>query len=125
MKATVTAILAAALLSACATKPAEKPEVTIAPRVEYVVKVPPAELLELPKAPAPIDVDRATQADVARWVAANEKWINETRNRFIEIAKFLRDEQQKLDAVAKEANDKVGTAGDPSKVIKLEEPKKK
>lgn len=125
MKALLALAVSVALVGCATTKHvAEQPEVTIAERVEYVIKVPPAELLELPKPPAMIDIDKATQADVARWVMANERWMNELQNRFIEVARFMRDEQVKLDALAKELNEKAGTSGDPKLVIKREEPKK-
>ena len=126
MNKLLTTLPLVALLAGCfaTTKPLEKPEVTIAERVEYVIKLPPAELLELPPPPAPIDVDTATQADVARWVLANERWMQDMRNRLAEIAKFLRDEQKNLDNIAKDFNEKQGTSGNASLVIKREEPKK-
>lgn len=118
-------IIALALLAGCATTHVpEKVEPTVAARVEYVIKVPPAELLDLPKPPPNVDVDKATQADIARWIAANEKWFNDVQNRFSEVAKFLRDEQQNLDKLAKDFNEKQGTSGDAKLVIKREAPKK-
>lgn len=113
------------LLAGCATTHVpEKVEPTTASRVEYVIRIPPTALLELPPPPANLDVDKATQADVARWIAANEKWFNDVKSRLSEIAKFLRDEQQNLDKLAKEFNEKQGTSGDAKLVIKREEPKK-
>jgi len=107
-------------LSGClgTLRPTERPEPVIANRVEYVVKVPPAALLELPPPPAPIDPDTATQATVAQWLIANERWLQELRNRLSAIAKFLQDEQSKLNEQARKENEQAGTAGDPSKVIK-------
>jgi hypothetical protein len=124
MKYFLLALMSLTLVGCATTKVAEKPEATVASRVEYVIRVPPAELLELPKPPASLNVDKATQADVARWIAANEKWFNDVQNRFGEVAKFLRDEQQNLDKLAKEFNEKQGTSGDAKLVIKRETPKK-
>jgi ABC-type hemin transport system substrate-binding protein len=128
MKAIALALVTCLALTGCfetfKKKPQEKPETTVAERVEYVIKLPPASMLELPPPPPPIDVDVATQADVARWVLANEKWMNDMRNRLREIAAFLKDEQQNLDKLAKEFNEKQGTSGNASLVIKREEPKK-
>lgn len=117
--------ITALTLAGCATKHVpEQVETTTAARVEYVIRIPPAALLELPPPPANIDVDKATQADVARWIASNEKWFNDVKGRLSEIAKFLRDEQQSLDKLAKDFNEKQGTSGDAKLVIKREEPKK-
>jgi hypothetical protein len=124
MKTILVLAVAIALTGCATTRVPEKVEPTVASRVEYVIRIPPVELLDLPKPPPSIDVDKATQADVARWIAANEKWFNDVQNRFSEVAKFLRDEQKNLDKLAKDFNEKQGTSGDAKLVIKREEPKK-
>lgn len=99
-------ILAPVLLMAACQTPPKLPEaeVKIVDRVEYVIRIPPEELLTLPPMPANIDVDKASQATIAQWLLNNEAYINALRNRIIEIARFLKSEQVKLDEKAKEEN---------------------
>lgn len=103
-------ILAPLLLAACAsTHELPKPEVLVAERIEYVVRIPPAELMNVPPPPANIDVETATQATVANWLILNEEYINSLRNRIIEIAKFLKQQQDELNDEAKNKNLEAGT----------------
>lgn len=111
-------ILLAVLLSACATQSElPKAEIKIAERVEYVVRIPDAALLTLPEEPAPVNLDTATQADVARWLLLNEQYVREIKRRLIEVAKFLKREQQVLDDEAKKKNTEAGTISDETKVV--------
>ena len=56
------AVVLCAVLSACASTPK-----TIE-TVRYINRVPPAELLMLPPRVEPIDLKKATQADIAEWL---------------------------------------------------------
>lgn len=105
-------------LAGCASGPTLEPK--IAERVEYLVRIPPEEMLTLPVQPANIDPDKATQADVARWIIANEKFLNELRAKFSAIAKFLKSAQDKADDEAHIANIANGTA--TPKIAKKELP---
>lgn len=108
------------VLAGCASTPVHVPErveTKILPRLEYVVRIPPEELAKLPEKVPNINVDTATQADVARWIIANEARTNSLENIIISIMKYLRDEQVAHDEKAKIENEKFGTSGDPSKVI--------
>ncbi len=115
----LTVILLPLILAACAsTKELPKPEVRVAERVEYVVRIPPAELMQLPSPPPNIDVETATQATVANWLILNEEYINSLRNRIIEIAKFLKQQQDELNEEAKNKNLEAGTLVTPPKASK-------
>jgi len=95
------AIIMAAMLAGCVTT---QPETRLIPNVEYIVRIPPEELAKLPPEVANIDVDTATQADIASWIAQNEKRMNDLENLVIGIMKFLKDEQDKLDKKAEAEN---------------------
>lgn len=118
MKKLILTIFALAALTGCATNP-ELPqaEIRISERVEYLVRIPPEELLTLPAEPAPINVDTATQADVARWLLKNEEYVRELKRRLIEIAKFLKREQETANEEAKKKNTEAGTLSDETKVV--------
>lgn len=64
------ALTAAALLAGCGSLTTRK-EVVIETR--YVLRKASEAQKQLPPQPAPIDVDKATQADLAEWIAQNEK----------------------------------------------------
>ena len=103
---TLLAISLSLFLVACGSNPTLPPvEQKIVERVEYLVKVPPKELMELPAAPAPIDSEKATQSIVAQWLLDNEDYINKLRNQVKAIARFLKDEQDKADVDAKKKNE--------------------
>lgn len=92
-------LLLLSALSGCSLF-AKKPDTVIPePQVviqrEYVVRIPPAELLELPPQTKDVDVDSAKQSDVAKWIIANEIRIKALEQQIIAIAKFLRAEQTK------------------------------
>lgn len=95
----------AILLTACAhDKELVKPEIKIAKQIEYVIKIPPAELMTLP-APVPmIDVDNAKQSDVAKWIIEQEKRTSSLENLLKGIASFFKEEKTKLDLQASTLN---------------------
>lgn len=95
----------AILLTACAhDKELVKPEIKIAKQIEYVIKIPPAELMTLP-APVPmIDVDNAKQSDVAKWIIEQEKRTSSLENLLRGIASFFKEEKTKLDLQASTLN---------------------
>ena len=112
------------VITGCSTTHELPPvEQKVAERVEYLVRVPPAELLELPVEPVAVDVDKASQADIARWLIENEKYVREIKRRLVEIAKFLKNEQSKADEEAKKKNTEAGTLTDSTKVVNLPEKK--
>lgn len=120
MKHLILSALVLATLAGCETNPARPTaEVRIAERVEYVVRIPPEELITPPPTPATIDIDKATQSDVARWLLVNETYIKELKNKFILIAKFLKNEQDKLNAEAITKNTAAGTASTPNMIATL------
>jgi hypothetical protein len=100
-------IILAGLLSACGhTRDVVKPETVMVKQIEYVIKIPPKELLEIPTPVKDIDVDTAKQSDVARWLLANEERMKQLENMIIGIAKFFKTEQDKLNKQAEEENKK-------------------
>jgi hypothetical protein len=103
----VLVVVIALLLSACAHKQEPvKPEQVIAKQVEYVVRIPPNELLALPPAVKNLDVDNAKQSDIARWILLNEERTRALENMILGIATFFKLEQQKLDKQAEDENKK-------------------
>lgn len=84
-------ILTVFMLSGCETLEKITPV-----RTEYVVRIPPAETLTLPPEVPPLDVDKAKQSDVARWIAATETRMKTLEDKLIEVAKFLKKEQDAL-----------------------------
>ena len=83
-----------------------KPEKVVASRVEYIIRIPPAESLSLPKAVAKIDVDNAMQSDIAIWLTANEERTKSLEDKLISISSFFKVEQDKLAKKAEEENKK-------------------
>lgn len=103
----VFAIFLAILLSACAhDKDIVKPEVRTVKQVEYVIKIPPKEAMELPPPLQEINVDTAKQSDIARLILGMEDRIRALENKLIEIASFFKAEQDKLNKQASEENKK-------------------
>lgn len=122
MNQKIASIIILAALSGCATVDnTPKAETRILERLEYVVKIPPAELMEIPPQVPNIDVDTATQADIARWIIANEERIRVLENIIKDIATFLRNEKSKLDAEAQKVNEANGTFRIPADTIKADQ----
>lgn len=99
MKSILIAVFALAV-SACSTPPkppeSEKPEVIYITKIEYVLRIPPKELLTIPEQVKPINIDTARQSDVARWILANEERSLSLEKMIQEIGKFFKVEQEKL-----------------------------
>jgi len=95
------------LLSACCHI-SPKPEARIIPKMEYVIKIPPAQLMQLPLKPTKIDVDKSDlkQSDIATFIVGSEEYTTQLENKLIGIAKFFADEQQKLNTQANKENSK-------------------
>lgn len=70
-------ILLALILTGCSTIPSEDVlvpgEVKTITKVERVVVKPPSELLLMPAPIMPINVNKATQRDVAEWILKSEE----------------------------------------------------
>ena len=74
-----------------------KPERDVVVEQVYVVRIPPAETMKLP-APVPnLDVSKATQGDVAKWLVKKEDYTTSLEDKLKSIAKFFVDEQKKLE----------------------------
>lgn len=87
-------------LVGCGTCPV-KPEPSVIVETKFIVKTPDKKLLVLPEPVKNIDVDSATQAEASEWLLNKEAYTISLENRLKEIAKFLKDEQDKLDATNK------------------------
>lgn len=93
------------ILSACITNPSlPDPEQILVKQTEYVVRIPPRELMALPVSIGKIDVDKAKQSDIAQWVLKSEDRTRTLENMIIEIGKFLRIEERKLEEEASVKN---------------------
>lgn len=102
---TLAAILLTFALVGCDTTPkVVVPEQKVVEKISYVVRIPPAEMTTLPPQPASIDVNTATQATVSQWVLDTEDYANDLASRIVSIGKFLKNEQLKLEDVAKAKN---------------------
>lgn len=101
---TITATALFALLVGCGHTPIQ-PEQKVVTKTEYVVKVPPAEMLTIPAQVENVNVDDPylKQGEVSKWLKNNEARTNKLENMLIEIGKFFKDEQAKLDEKAKTA----------------------
>jgi hypothetical protein len=92
-------------LAGCTLLPKKvQPEQVIVKQTEYVIKLPPAELLTLPAPVAPINVDTAKQSDVAAWMLQKEQYTRSLENMLKDIASFFQVQQKQLDDVAKTQN---------------------
>lgn len=113
------------LMTACAhDEPITvKPERVVVKEVEYVVRVPPKELLTLPPAVEKINIDEAKQSDIARWILAGEERTRLLEDILRQIGLFFKLEQAKLDEqAAKENKAELERANkeEKSKTIKVE-----
>jgi len=97
-------LILALFLAGCCTNPIIPTEPRLIKEVSYVVRIPPKETIELP-APIPkVDVSKATQADAAKFILDQASQITTLTNKLISVAKFLSEEQSKLDVKAKDEN---------------------
>lgn len=92
-------------LSACATTPEiVKPEQVVIKEVSYVIRIPPEVLLIMPEQVPKIDVDTAKQSTIANWIIDTNERTKMLENKLIEIGKFFKSEQDKLNKQAAEDN---------------------
>jgi hypothetical protein len=93
----IIALLLTLSVIGCGSNPV-KPEPQIVVKQQYIIKIPPAEVLRIP-APVPdTDPDTAKQSDIARWMAATVKRMDDLESELIGVSKFFDEEQKKLDA---------------------------
>lgn len=104
MKSILLAVAVLPVLIACQGTMLPRVEPQVISTVEYVVKIPPKELMTLPARPADVNLQAATQKDVAAWMIQNEDYVNTLINNFIGVARFLTEEQGKLTEQAKKEN---------------------
>lgn len=97
MKLLITLLLAISLLGCAAWKP-EKIEPLVVVQHEYILRIPPAEVMLLPPEVPQLDVDKAEQGDVAKWLYLYKDRMLALEGKLREVAKFLVDEQSKLDS---------------------------
>ena len=88
-------VIFVALLVGCSHNPVVVEPKTVI-KTEYIVRIPPAELLTPPPDVADIDLDTALQSDVARWLNAQQDRISSFESKLKGIALFLHNEQEKL-----------------------------
>ena len=101
MKSLTPLLLCGVLVGCSASMPLVEPKIVT--KTEYVIRIPPAELMSLPPVVETPDPQKSTQKDVAKYVNNLEGHIATLQNKLIEIAKFFEDEKAKL---AKEAAEK-------------------
>lgn len=97
-------ITIALALVGCETIKREQPEPRIVERVEYILKIPPKSLIELPPPVPTINVDESKQSDIARWILLSEERTRALENLLVEIAVFFKLEQLKLNEEAAKKN---------------------
>lgn len=88
------ALVLAFALTGCATW---KPEQNTVVEQIYVMRIPPAETMKLPDPVVDIDIDKADQGDVSKWLLNKEKYTADLEDKLKSIAKFFVDEQKKLE----------------------------
>jgi PBP1b-binding outer membrane lipoprotein LpoB len=103
MKAYLIILLSSLILTGCFETAQVKQERVVVKQYEFVVSIPPAELLTPPTQVAPIDIDSAKQSDAAKWILDNEERMRGFEDRLIGISKFFVNEQDKA---KKEADSK-------------------
>jgi hypothetical protein len=76
-------------LTACKTFEPATPEQASIVRTEYIVKIPPKELLTPPPPVPNINPDTATQADVAQWLIKKDERTKKLEDMLSGIAEFF------------------------------------
>ena len=105
MRRTLLALTTVLALGACASVPAPVTlEQQVVKQTEYVVRIPPAQLMTLPPRPADIDPDKADQAAVASWLISKEQYTVTLENQLKDIAGFFVTQQTQLDSSAASQN---------------------
>lgn len=90
-------IMMALVVSGCAHWEPVKPEEKIIIKQEYIVRIPPAETLTIPPKVNDIpNLDSALQGDVAKWLADYVDRTKKLEAKLIEIGKFFKEEQDKV-----------------------------
>jgi hypothetical protein len=97
-------LLSVLLLAGCETIKKEESEPRIIEKIQYVLKIPPRDLIDLPPQVPPINVDESKQSDIARWILLSEERTRKLENMLIELATFFKLEQLKLDEEAAKKN---------------------
>jgi hypothetical protein len=98
----LSAILISLALVGCAGTVPVKPEQSVIVQNKYIIKLPPADLLTLPKQIERIDPDKVkNQSDAARWIIANEERTRTLEDMIRGIAMFFTVEQAKLNDLEK------------------------
>lgn len=87
------ALFLALSLTGCATW-CPVPDAVV--KQEYIIRIPPAETMKLPTPVPNINVDKADQGEVAKWLLKKEEYTTSLEDKLKEIAKFFVDEQKKL-----------------------------
>ena len=93
-------IVCTAILCACNTVKPVPLALPVITQTQYVIKIPPAELMTLPAKVKDINVDTATQAEVAQWLIDNEKYTTQCTNQLKDIAVFFVTQQNQLNGTA-------------------------
>lgn len=97
-------ILCTAILCACNPVKPVPLALPVIKQTQYVIKIPPAELMTLPAKVPDINVDTALQAEVAQWVINNEKYTTQCTNQLKDIATFFVTQQNQLNDTAAAQN---------------------
>lgn len=108
-------IMSACLMTGCATfgDAARGCEPVTVKQIEYVIKIPPKELMTLPQQAEPVDVETAKQSDIAAWIIRNEQRTKMLEDMLRGLAQFFQLEQIKLDAEAAAKNSSAKKPADP------------
>lgn len=90
-------ILMVLFLAGCNSTP-KKCDVPVIETTKTVIVVPPVEMTTVPSKPTlGVDVDEATQADVARYIANLDSYSDDLREIIANIAEFLVNAQKEAD----------------------------
>ena len=90
MKTLILAIVLTLTLTACAQAPVKvQPEPPVIVQTKYIIKLPPAQDMTLPKPVTPINPDTATQLEVANWLILKDTYTKQLENQLKNIATFF------------------------------------